>query len=425
MSDSALPPWRHMVEEIMEGMQDDITGVVRNAMQHVSATCMEIVVLRVQAIEELMLCEFARPLESQERFHSADSGNKLHFPIMTPLRESEEAKSPLLGSPVSQAIDTIDGGTWAEECDWLHLNDFHQNLKIKSLGILGQSSEERTISWQGKPEDADPRLESDCCRLVGPVEVSCLAREQTTHLEQTPENKRSTTEDVECEIHVEQQSNCDEKLALAKASSEDQIWQVVGGVKTGGILVRAGGDYHSPFFRERLATGALLQQVEIDDNRLKYICITGKGPLTGWVSLRTKRGSDIVVKTRLTNMNLEVPILKAWHQYRATNYETESNPTFLLKGEQRTHQLGVWWYDNIEMNVSGRFQKLANGGGGKWSAGGIQQQLCLKWDDGSIDELYKENGKISFVAKNKNFILRTGLVPPGWFMMHFGKQMLI
>ncbi|CAE7211855.1 STIP1 [Symbiodinium natans] len=67
-----------------------------------------------------------------------------------------------------------------------------------------------------------------------------------------------------------------------------QLWEVVGGVDKGGILVRAGKELTSREEDGRLSTGALVRQEELIGERLRYTRLTGSGPSSGWVSLKVK-----------------------------------------------------------------------------------------------------------------------------------------
>lgn len=64
-----------------------------------------------------------------------------------------------------------------------------------------------------------------------------------------------------------------------------QRWEVTGGADKGGILVRAGQATSSDQLPERLATGAIVEEINLIDGRLNYNKISGAGPSTGWVSL--------------------------------------------------------------------------------------------------------------------------------------------
>jgi len=74
------------------------------------------------------------------------------------------------------------------------------------------------------------------------------------------------------------------------------MWEIVGGADKGGILVREGQALGSPATKDRLSTGATIEQIELVGERLHYKLVegTGTGPAEGWVSL-TVAGKDLVV----------------------------------------------------------------------------------------------------------------------------------
>lgn len=76
----------------------------------------------------------------------------------------------------------------------------------------------------------------------------------------------------------------------------DQVWEVVGGVDKGGILVRQGKEVASAAEADRLSTGSLVKQLDLDNDRLQYELLTGTGPKVGWVSTSIK-GKDLVIRT--------------------------------------------------------------------------------------------------------------------------------
>lgn len=61
-------------------------------------------------------------------------------------------------------------------------------------------------------------------------------------------------------------------------------WKVVGGVGKGGILVREGVALTSQAVVERLATGAVVDELQRAGERIQYRLVTGAGPREGWVS---------------------------------------------------------------------------------------------------------------------------------------------
>mmetsp|Transcript_22242 Transcript_22242/g.51985 ORF Transcript_22242/g.51985 Transcript_22242/m.51985 type:complete len:295 (+) Transcript_22242:39-923(+) len=74
---------------------------------------------------------------------------------------------------------------------------------------------------------------------------------------------------------------------LAQWSPQRRLrWDVVGGAGKGGILVRQGQDVRSPAEEARLATGAVVEQLALVGERLKYRLLSGEGPAEGWVSTR-------------------------------------------------------------------------------------------------------------------------------------------
>lgn len=74
-----------------------------------------------------------------------------------------------------------------------------------------------------------------------------------------------------------------------------QQWEVIGGSVQGGILVRAGKELKSTQFDDRLATGSIIEQIELIGDRLRYKVIAAdSGPPEGWVSIKIS-GKDLVV----------------------------------------------------------------------------------------------------------------------------------
>uniref|UniRef100_A0A7S4S235 Protein C10 n=1 Tax=Alexandrium monilatum TaxID=311494 RepID=A0A7S4S235_9DINO len=64
-----------------------------------------------------------------------------------------------------------------------------------------------------------------------------------------------------------------------------RYWTVTGGGRKGGIVVRIGQATTSAELARRLASGAVVQQLDLDHGRLHYKKIAGDGPDYGWVSL--------------------------------------------------------------------------------------------------------------------------------------------
>lgn len=74
------------------------------------------------------------------------------------------------------------------------------------------------------------------------------------------------------------------------------LWEVVGGADKGGILIREGQDTKSAQTAERLATGSIVEELELVGDRLHYLLVpgTGTGPEEGWASLKVS-GKDLLV----------------------------------------------------------------------------------------------------------------------------------
>jgi len=75
-----------------------------------------------------------------------------------------------------------------------------------------------------------------------------------------------------------------------------QIWMVTGGEGKGGILVREGASTGSAKVSERLATGAVLKEVELIGDRLRFRRVAGAGPDEGWISISLAGGKDLAVR---------------------------------------------------------------------------------------------------------------------------------
>jgi len=64
-----------------------------------------------------------------------------------------------------------------------------------------------------------------------------------------------------------------------------QFWEVIGGADKGGLLCRTGKVVGSAKTEpERIATGAVVAELKLDDDRLHFVLVKGEGPAQGWVS---------------------------------------------------------------------------------------------------------------------------------------------
>lgn len=80
----------------------------------------------------------------------------------------------------------------------------------------------------------------------------------------------------------------DPSAALLNQSESVWLWEVVGGAEKGGIVVRSAKSFESEPFATRLATGTLVRELALEEGRLHYILVSGKGPVSGWVSVKVK-----------------------------------------------------------------------------------------------------------------------------------------
>jgi len=123
----------------------------------------------------------------------------------------------------------------------------------------------------------------------------------------------------------------------------EQIWEVVGGVDKGGIIVRKGKDTASTAETERLSTGALVLELELEGERLRYQRLQGKGPNEGWVSLKLKT-KDLLVKTDKGTELLESPKPKPALEQTSAAPGVPPGPTF--------EQLEEWVIARYQENVA-------------------------------------------------------------------------
>jgi len=61
-------------------------------------------------------------------------------------------------------------------------------------------------------------------------------------------------------------------------------WKIVGGQWTNGLLVRSGRELSSEALQGRLATGSVVEQLELEGDRLHYYRVNGSGPKQGWIT---------------------------------------------------------------------------------------------------------------------------------------------
>jgi len=75
------------------------------------------------------------------------------------------------------------------------------------------------------------------------------------------------------------------------------LWEVVGGADKGGIVVREGEGLKAPLCKERLSTGATVEEIEIKNERMHYKLVEGTGPAEGWVAMKLPDKVLLIEKT--------------------------------------------------------------------------------------------------------------------------------
>merc|ERR1719272_1779976 len=89
-----------------------------------------------------------------------------------------------------------------------------------------------------------------------------------------------------------------------------QLWEVVGGIDKGGIIVCEGKDLKSKQLPARLSTGALVREIVSEGERLRYELLTGSGPKEGWVSCRLK-DADLLIRSNQAAPAPAPPVVRA------------------------------------------------------------------------------------------------------------------
>lgn len=79
-----------------------------------------------------------------------------------------------------------------------------------------------------------------------------------------------------------------------KNKQQDMYWIVTGSKKSNGLMVRAAAATSSKEYRQRLAVGAIVKELERIGTRMRYQQVSGDGPESGWVSLLV-RDSNLLV----------------------------------------------------------------------------------------------------------------------------------
>jgi hypothetical protein len=102
---------------------------------------------------------------------------------------------------------------------------------------------------------------------------------------------------------------------FGETASSVQCWEIIGGTKAGGLVVREGVGTDTKPFVDRLLTGSLVAELALKGQRLQYRLIAGQGPMQGWISTKLKDGKEIAMKR---NQEFESPAVDASMSLRFT-----------------------------------------------------------------------------------------------------------
>mmetsp|Transcript_48347 Transcript_48347/g.87399 ORF Transcript_48347/g.87399 Transcript_48347/m.87399 type:complete len:883 (-) Transcript_48347:236-2884(-) len=112
-------------------------------------------------------------------------------------------------------------------------------------------------------------------------------------------------DDEACFEESEQVAATLKKMQSAAMVESSQLWEIVGGAESGGILVREGIDLGSQPKSTRLGVGAIVGEIKLEGERLNYRKLTGSGPQEGWISIAL-RDKVLAMRTTKSKVSLDV-----------------------------------------------------------------------------------------------------------------------
>lgn len=138
-----------------------------------------------------------------------------------------------------------------------------------------------------------------------------------------------------------------------------QLWEIVGGGETGGILVKDGKAFDSAKLKERLSTGAIVEEIVLEGERLNFKRLTGTGPEVGWISIKLPN-KDLAVKTDNDPREGEADDVEQIEPNRETSQEVKDMIKARCEKELAKPPYTWQWIDqNLVMNNAGRKAKGA------------------------------------------------------------------
>uniref|UniRef100_A0A7S4T0H6 Protein C10 n=1 Tax=Alexandrium monilatum TaxID=311494 RepID=A0A7S4T0H6_9DINO len=79
------------------------------------------------------------------------------------------------------------------------------------------------------------------------------------------------------------------EVYFVQVGTQDGYWMVVGGRRSGGLVVRQSEELDAETEPQILAIGAVVKELEWSDDLLHYRKVSGEGPEQGWVKWRSRR----------------------------------------------------------------------------------------------------------------------------------------
>uniref|UniRef100_A0A7S4URA9 Glycosyltransferase family 28 N-terminal domain-containing protein n=1 Tax=Alexandrium monilatum TaxID=311494 RepID=A0A7S4URA9_9DINO len=158
----------------------------------------------------------------------------------------------------------------------------------------------------------------------------------------------------------------------ANKVAKPNTWEVVGGSRSGGLVVRKGSDTKSAEFPERLATGSVIQEIELQGERMRYTRVTGSGPDEGWIGTKFK-GKDQLKKRPL----------KVWFLATGTRGDIQPYLALACGMQEAGYDVSIWTCEDYKRFVESYGIRMFN-------------------IAGSVEELIKSMSKGKPLNKNEN-----------------------
>lgn len=185
----------------------------------------------------------------------------------------------------------------------------------KALAQLKKKAEAGDTGGQTKKEMEDSMLnlqenEVKVGELIGDIRKKLNLPEGRTASETSLRQVRQKAAQLSQTVaDLEEMSNPVRKASFEmpsaqphkQQSDEARQWVVVGGVNNGGIVVQLGNEAQAEDCDQRLATGATVQELKMEDGKILFKKIAGEGPPCGWASL-AQNGEPLLLEANETEL---------------------------------------------------------------------------------------------------------------------------